>query len=87
MFEQVIDDERGWQRMVLVPRGARPEGVSSQGGSESNDRYSLLLFATICYYLLLFSTLCYSVLLFATLYYSLLLLCYVYDESQELIAT
>jgi len=67
MFEQVIDDERGWQRMVLVPRGARPEGVSSQGGSGSNDRYSLLLFAT--------------------LYYSLLLLCYVYDESQELIAT
>ena len=56
MFEQVIDDERGWQRMVLVPRGARPEGVSSQGGSGSNDRYSLLLFATLCYSLLLFAT-------------------------------
>jgi len=52
MFEQVIDDERGWQRMVLVPRGARPEGVSSQGGSGSNA-------ATLCYSLLLFSTLCY----------------------------
>ena len=70
MFEQVIDDERGWQRMVLVPRGARPEGVRPKGAAG-----------------LMTATLCCSLPLFATLYYSLLLLCYVYDESQELIAT
>ena len=58
MFEQVIDDERGWQRMVLVPRGSsrgsRPKGAAG------------LMTATLCYSLLLFATLCYSLLLFAT---------------------
>ena len=49
MFEQVIDDERGWQRMVLVPRGARPEGVRPKGAAG-------LMTATLCYSLLLFAT-------------------------------
>ena len=52
MFEQVIDDERGWQRMVLVPRGARPEGSRPKGAAG-------LMTATLCYSLLLFTTLCY----------------------------
>jgi len=52
MFEQVIDDERGWQRMVLVPRGARPEGSRPKGAAG-------LMTATLCYSLLIFATLYY----------------------------